>query len=403
MADQNSADRPDIDGIVARLQERVAQRRAEGAYPPGLEHDLDSHFHRIVAHRSDEPYDFAEIKDRMKILDAQMAFSRARIPLASGMPVTDAAHKVVDRVVARQIDGVLHQVFEFADGVREILRCLLAALEDPHSHMHAELVGQIDAVFDRLATYERAPADSGVAVADLRRRVEALEDAEDKRRFEPWYDAETFETRFRGAPDELQAQYRDLASAFAGLSPVLDIGCGRGEFLDLLREVGVTATGVESDGRLAVDAAARGLEVVHGDGLQVLSERDDESLGGVALVRVIEHLTPQEVLDLIALAAAKLRRGGRVVVETVNPQSLYVFSHAFYVDPTHTTPVHPEYLRFLFEQAGFSDVKLEWRSAPPEDDVLVEPTTDGDVGAENVRRLNRLLFAPQDYAVIATR
>jgi hypothetical protein len=111
------------------------------------------------------------------------------------------------------------------------------------------------------------------------------------------------------------------------------------------------------------------------------------------------------VIDFVLLAKDKVREGGRVVLETVNPQSLYVFARAFYLDPTHSQPVHPAYLDFLFRQAGFAEVAIDWRSPPPADDVLVPaPEEAADSPANvNVERLNRLLFAPQDYALIATR
>jgi O-antigen chain-terminating methyltransferase len=96
-----------------------------------------------------------------------------------------------------------------------------------------------------------------------------------------------------------------------------------------------------------------------------------------------------------------VRPGGKVVIETVNPQSLYVYAHAFYVDPTHVRPVHPAWLLFLFEQAGFASTVIDWRSPPPEVDRL---ETVGDPAHDaNVERLNQLLFAAQDYAVVAIR
>ena len=101
-----------------------------------------------------------------------------------------------------------------------------------------------------------------------------------------------------------------------------------------------------------------------------------------------------------------MRPGGLVFVETVNPQSLYVFAHALFLDPTHVRPAHPAYLAFLFREAGFISVDIEWRSPPPAEDVL-ETITGDTPGApvlnENVRRLNELLFAPQDYLIVATR
>jgi len=153
-------------------------------------------------------------------------------------------------------------------------------------------------------------------------------------------------------------------------------------------------------------ATARGLQVTEDDALRHLSNLDNDSLGGMVLIQVIEHFSAQEIVDFVALAADKVRPGGRVFVETINPQSLYVFAHAFYLDPTHIKPVHPAYLAFLFREAGFSSVDIEWRSPPPPKDVL-EPAPDDSPAAAvhnaNVRRLNELLFAPQDYLIAAVR
>ena len=184
---------------------------------------------------------------------------------------------------------------------------------------------------------------------------------------------------------------------------MFDLGCGRGEFLTLLKELGIEASGIEIDPELAEEGRARGLAVETGDGLAHLATFVDGALGSIVLIQVIEHLTAQEAADLALLARDKLRPGGKLLIETVNPQSLYVFAHPFYVDPTHERPVHPAYLEFLFREAGFESIELLWRSPPPRDDVLETPADDDGVRAANVRRLNQLLFAPQDYALIATR
>ena len=125
-------------------------------------------------------------------------------------------------------------------------------------------------------------------------------------------------------------------------------------------------------------------------------------MGGLVTIQVVEHLSAQQVADFVRLAADKLRPGGKAIVETVNPQSLYVFAHSFYVDPTHVHPVHPGYLAFLFREAGFSGVRIDWRSEPGAEEMLQRIHDDG-VMDENIERLNRLLFGAQDYALIAIR
>ncbi len=112
-------------------------------------------------------------------------------------------------------------------------------------------------------------------------------------------------------------------------------------------------------------------------------------------------------MELIALAADKLRPGGLLVAETINPASLYVYGHALYLDPTHTTPIHPLYLSFLCQEAGFASVEVQHRSFPPDGreaagrDRVRRRLVDGV--NRTIERLNDLLFGPQDYAVLATR
>lgn len=391
---------PDVDELVVQLRERVQERRRAGAYPPGLEQDLEAHFRRIAAHRSDPNLD--DVRSALERLGSRMHFTPERIRFDSNLPGGDRFHKAMARFQARQTAGVLEQVQEFADSVRDVLAAMVHAFEDPRSHVHADLVGQIDAVLERVQSYERGPVDSAAAVGDLRHRVEQLEATEQRRRFRPWYRNDRFEEEFRGSRAEILDRYRDLAARFAGCDPVLDIGCGRGEFLELLTEAGVEASGVEVDPELVDEATRRHLKVELGDGVGALAAVPDASLGGIVLIQVVEHLSAQDVVDVVALAYDKIRPGGLMVCETVNPQSLYVFAHSFYVDPTHARPVHPAYLSFLFREVGFAEVLIDWRSPPPAEDVL-EEGGDGAQGDANVTRLNQLLFAPQDYALVATR
>lgn len=393
-------DPPDVDALVEALRTKVAERRAQSVYPGGLEEDLESHFRRIAGHRS--PVDADDLWARLQELEPKSIFHPELIPLDSRVPGGSALHRTVAKLVGRQTQGIFEQLQAFASGVHEMLRSMVAAIEDPAAHVHADLVGQLDAVFERLASYERGDGDTA-SVGGLRSRIEQLESAEAKRRFRPWFSSDRFENEFRGTKEQLKANYHDLAELLGLSSPVLDIGCGRGELLELLRDMGIKASGVEIDPELVSSATRNGLDVTLGDGLEVLASMDEESLGGLTLMQVVEHLTPQQNVELISLARDKLRPGGKMIIETVNPQSLYVFAHAFYADPTHTQPVHPAYLTFLLREAGFSEVYIDWRSPPPVEERLVEGGGGAELGGENIRRLNLLLFSPQDYAVIATR
>jgi SAM-dependent methyltransferase len=405
-----SEPKPDVAALVSRLRERVERRTQEGFYPPGLEAELGSHFQRVVAHRP-RPYDYSALSDRFRSLDEAVGFSPLHIEYESGVPGGTALHRTIGKVVSRQTSGVLEQVQRFAHAVREVLAEMAVALEHPNAHVHAELLGQVDALMERFADLDRSPTPSATSLADLRARVEQLEDAERSRRFTPWFGAARFEDQFRGTPADLKTRYADLAARLQGCAPVVDIGCGRGEFLRLLEDQHVDARGIEIDAALVDAAVSDGLDVEYGDAVPWLSAEPDGSIGGIALIQVIEHLTPRDRTEIIRLAYEKLRPGGKILIETLNPQSLYIFARAFYADPTHDTPVHPAYLEFLLHEAGFREIGIEWRSPPPADEALqpVSGASGPDATAlvaqlnDNIARVNAILFGPQDYAIFAVR
>jgi len=218
-----------------------------------------------------------------------------------------------------------------------------------------------------------------------------------------------FENRFRGSREAILRRQADYVALFRGQEPVVDLGCGRGEFLEALREAGVAARGVEANAQAASTCRERGLVVVEADLVDFLRAQEAASLGGVFAAQVAEHLPPRALLALLAEAHRALRPGGLLVLETVNAACGLAFLDVYIRDLSHERPLHPETLRFLVAAAGFSEARLEWRSPVPEEVRLHTAPSGGldppvaRVFNENVERLNALLFAPLDYAVVARR
>ncbi len=392
-----------VTDLLERLRAKVEERRRAGQYAEDLEESMDEHFRRIVHHRAGVAT--TEILESdINSLDSHATFSRARMPVASSIPGGSVLHRAINKALARQSSGILQQVQEFADATRRAIRSLGDAVVDPSTHTHGDLLGQIEAIVERLDSYERSPSSDKVALGDLRRRVEELEKAQQARSFKPWFKYEDFESEVGRSREALVDGYRATAELMGKSSPVLDIGCGRGEFLELMTEMGIECWGVELDGEQAEEARQRGYNVVAGDGLEVLANAPDGSLGGISLIQVAEHLSAQQLMDLARISYDKMRPGGRMIIETPNPLSLYVHAYAFFLDPTHDHLVHPIYMRFLFEQAGFSEVRVEWTDEPPTEDQL-QPVDDdpNSVANQNVERVNKLLFAKQNYMLIITR
>ncbi len=205
-----------------------------------------------------------------------------------------------------------------------------------------------------------------------------------------------FEARMRGSTAGVRERQRPYVDDFRDAAPVLDIGCGRGEFLTLLREAGVEARGVDADADMVAYAQGEGLAVEQADALAYLEALEDDSLGGIFAAQVVEHLPPGTLVRLLELAASKLRPGGLLVAETINPLSPLAL-RSYFADLTHAQPLVPETLVLLAEQAGFREVATRFLNEPEE--KLAVP--DDPVIAANVRRLNELLFGPLDYAILA--
>jgi SAM-dependent methyltransferase len=205
-----------------------------------------------------------------------------------------------------------------------------------------------------------------------------------------------FEARMRGSTTQVRERQRVYVDDFRAAAPVLDVGCGRGELLLLLREAGVEARGVDADADMAAYARGEGLDVEQQDALRYLEEVEDGSLGGIFAGQVVEHLPPPALLALLELASRKLRPGGLLVAETINPLSPLALRN-YFADLTHTQPLVPETLALLARQAGFRETEIRFLNEPTEKLEL----SDDPVLAENARRLNELLFCPLDYALLA--
>lgn len=164
-----------------------------------------------------------------------------------------------------------------------------------------------------------------------------------------------FANRFRGAEDSVRERMQFYVPLFREYAPVVDLGCGRGEFLELMRDAGVDARGMDFDVEIA---RSKGLAVQQGDFFELLTAEPESSLGGIFCSQVIEHLAPGQVPALIQLAAAKLRPGGLLAIETPDPACLAIFATHFYIDPTHTRPVPAPLTVFYMEEAGFGAINV---------------------------------------------
>jgi SAM-dependent methyltransferase len=221
-----------------------------------------------------------------------------------------------------------------------------------------------------------------------------------------------FEERFRGSRDVIKQRQLTFLPYFEKCSRVLDLGCGRGEFLEILMNQDIGAIGVDTDPDMVAYCRSRQLEVVNSDAIVYLETIEDKSLDGIFIDQVVEHLEPDYLIRLLALCHQKMKFGYHIVIETVNPLSFVSFVN-FYIDLTHKRPVHPETLQYLLNASGFRECEKKFFSQVSDDCRLKKMDVSADMNAierktfdvynYNIEMLNSLLFGAQDYAVIGKK
>jgi SAM-dependent methyltransferase len=213
--------------------------------------------------------------------------------------------------------------------------------------------------------------------------------------------------RFYGGVEERREELRDFVPRFVGRSEVIDAGCGRGEFLELLREAGVPAVGVDRDEAMVGWCRGRGLDAVRGEVLEFLRGRAEGSLDGIFGGYLVEHLERGNVVELVRLAFSRLGPGGLLVLEAVNPSCLLTYA-GFYGDLTRVAAVPPLALKWLAESCGFVSVGVEYAGPVPEAEKLrplPDSAGEGAVEAFNrgVAAANDLLFGFRAYVLTAQK
>lgn len=210
------------------------------------------------------------------------------------------------------------------------------------------------------------------------------------------------ENRFRGSREEILDRLRiyqpDVVDAVdkTGGKPVLDLACGRGEWLGLMRDLNIEATGVDINEVQIASAQDDDLNAHHKDAFEALRETESDSLSVISAHHFIEHISFPQLSWLVLEAQRALAPGGLLLLETPNPANLIVGSTNFYIDPTHKHPLPSQLLEVLFDTAGFQDIEI--RHLHPGgnlEEMLSQPNVNPEIA--------RLLFGPQDLAVLGRK
>lgn len=345
----------DVNALVERLREELAGGRNGAGEGRGSLLAARHRAERLWAVSTDRPL------ERRPGLKGWVAYplKRALRPfLRWYVEPLAAEQRSFNDVVLKMIDGILEEV-DRDDAARARAEQTLAELEERLTRVERRGTGG-------------APAQQTVAAQPAAAAV-------------PDYFA--FEARMRGSTADVRERQRPYVDDFRDAVPVLDVGCGRGELLGLLRDEGIEARGIDADADMVAYARGEGLDVEQADALAHLHSLPDGTLGGVFAGQVVEHLPPAVLFRFLELAGRKLRPGGLLVAETINPLSPLAL-RSYFADLTHAQPLVPETLALLAAQAGFRDVQIRFLNAPRHADDVDE-------------RIREILFAPLDYAIVA--
>src|ERR671934_451235 len=352
-------------------------------------------------------------------VDVDVLFERLRAELRRGTPAGDERGAEVASVRAlaerfwpvtaeRDAGGGLKGVVKRV--LRKLMRWYVEPMAADQRIFNDALLKLVDALSERADETAAARAQAERLLRELEERLVRVERrrgpagaaappaptvaAPPRAASVPDYFA--YESRMRGSTESVRERQRVYVDDLRSAAPVLDVGCGRGELLSLLRDAGVEARGIDADADMVAYAQGEGLDVQQADLVDYLGALEDGALGAIFMAQVVEHLPPEVLARTFELAAAKLRPGGVLIAETINPLSPIALRN-YFADLTHAQPLVPETLELLARQSGFAETELRFLNEPAE--RLTEP--DDPVIAANVRRLNELLFAPLDYALVA--
>jgi O-antigen chain-terminating methyltransferase len=276
------------------------------------------------------------------------------------------------------------------------LRASIGSLQQATQNLKREVVRLVES---GVAVQPVAAAVTGSAAAGAGSQLDALDS----------HKYVGFEDRFRGSSEDIRQRVADYLPFFAGAGDVLDVGCGRGEFLGLLRDQGITARGIDINGSMVDVCRQQGLDVTEADALAYLRAQPDGSLGGLFAAQVVEHLEPRYLTSLLDAAFDKLRPGSTIILETINPACWFAFFESYIRDITHVRPIHPDTLTYLLIATGFQQVNVRYSAPYPEHDKLQRLAPHASLGDAvntlnaNVERINRLLFTWLDYAAVGRR
>jgi len=429
-------DEINVEEIMEKIRKNIRRRQATGERSMDPDSAIRSFSKNCHAGESDDPIqlDLSYINSNWDIHNNSYFISSHHPHIGKFLV---KGRQMVHGEVRRYVDPIVYKQSMFNQSTKRVLNCL-AQSEEELDEKISEAVKERDAVISKIITKventthkleNKIHEDVQNAVIAINTDIEkkawlaqVLEERIQKglaqKNASPTSNSIEntnyflFEERFRGSREDIKQRQLAFIPFFEKCSRVLDIGCGRGEFLEILKEHEIGCIGVDSDPDMVAYCRSRQLEVELSDAIAYLETLEDKSLDGIFIDQVVEHLEPNYLIRLLALCHQKMKFGYHITVETVNPLSFVSFVN-FYIDLTHTKPVHPETLQYLLSASGFKECEKKFFSPVSDEDRLKKIEETADMNAtekknvegynHNIEMLNTVLFGAQDYAVVGKK
>jgi 2-polyprenyl-3-methyl-5-hydroxy-6-metoxy-1,4-benzoquinol methylase len=419
--------------VIARIRERVRARRTREPEQPMLRGDAGT----FVAPSAAVQSDWRELQSNLAACNALHSAVGTINPRRPGLH--NDIFQFAKKAMRRSLTWYTRPLHEFHGAVTRTLNESTIALQDVRTAvgiLESRIENYKNLLQSQLENLERSSrsrseeleqtiSTQGEALRALqrdgRRLADQLQHGPVERSSMPQtisayateqpaaleFDYFMFEERYRGSEAQIKDRQRAYLGYFDGCTDVLDLGCGRGEFLELLREKGIAARGVETGKDALLLCRHKGLAVIEANLLSHLESLQDDSAGGIFCSQVIEHLPAAAQIQLVNLSHKKLRAKSPLIVETINPECLFALCRNFYLDPTHVRPVHPEMLAFTMGSVGFSSIEIKYSSRVADRQVpsleLAHAGPELEAFNRGMKNVNDLLFGNQDYAAIGWR
>ena len=401
----------DVEEIMRKIRENIRshKQRSDGSpyenQPSGAK-DIQKELDQIGSHWDTRNRTYAISSHRPII---------GKVLVKGRQAVNGEICRYVDPIVSRQVEfnsSVVNILNEMTRKFDETMGIQIEALRDEFDGKLKDHLDQVKAIVD---TMNEEVENRAWLAGLLEKRINTSRAELNATNTIGMDDSEinyfVFEERFRGSRIDIKKRQSAFLHFFERCQAVLDIGCGRGEFLELMQEHGIGAHGVDLDEDMVSYCRSKGLKAEVIDAVSYLEGIPDKSLDGIFIDQVVEHLEPDYLIKMLSLCYKKLIYGGYILAETVNPLSFFSSAN-FYIDMSHKKPIHPETLKFLLGSAGFREIETRFFSPVPEDVRLKKIGVEGEsekdrkrieVYNRNIDLLNATLYGAQDYAAIGKK